>query len=97
MCTVMRELSGGELTCATSVVLISSEYTLRPLISQLEDTGGTEYCVSGEARTCDIPITCTVTCRRYSGFRKDGLDFPIYSLCDYHHLLTLLTFQRQFS
>ena len=34
----------------------ASTHVLRPLISQLEDTGGKEYCVGGEARTRDLPI-----------------------------------------
>ena len=54
--TFTRELSEGGADVSHQRRLITGKYTLRPLISQLEDTGGTEYCVSGEARTPDLPI-----------------------------------------
>ena len=64
--TFRREISGGGADVRHQRRLITGKHTLRALISQLEDTGGTEPCV--EARTRDLPIMSPSTCRRsYSG------------------------------
>ena len=61
--TFRRELSGGGADVRHQRRLITGKYTLKPLISQLEGTGGTESCVSGEAQTRDLPIMSPSTCR----------------------------------